>query len=91
MSTIVSISTAPGIGGIGIIRMSGEKTFEILGKIFKAKIPKKIEEIDGYTMKYGHIVEDDEIIDEVLVSFFVNRPKAIQQKICAKLIRMGEM
>ena len=35
MSTIVSISTAPGIGGIGIIRMSGEKSFEILEKIFE--------------------------------------------------------
>ena len=70
MSTIASISTAPGIGGIGIIRMSGEKTFEILGKIFKAKTPQKIEEIKGYTIKYGHIVEDDEIIDEVLVSYF---------------------
>ena len=70
MSTIVSISTAPGIGGIGIIRMSGEKTFEILGKIFKAKTPQKIEKIKGYTIKYGHIVENDEIIDEVLVSYF---------------------
>ena len=38
MSTIVSISTAPGIGGIGIIRMSGENCFEILDKIF---FPKK--------------------------------------------------
>ena len=70
MSTIASISTAPGIGGIGIIRMSGEKTFEILGKIFKAKTPQKIEEIKGYTIKYGHIVENSEIIDEVLVSYF---------------------
>ena len=70
MTTIASISTAPGIGGIGIIRMSGEKTFEILGKIFKAKTPQKIEEIKGYTIKYGHIIEDDEIIDEVLVSYF---------------------
>ena len=39
MSTIVSIATAPGIGGIGIIRMSGEKTFEIIEKIFKTKNP----------------------------------------------------
>lgn len=82
MSTIVSISTAPGIGGIGIIRMSGEKTFEILGKIFKAKIPKKIEEIDGYTMKYGHIVEDDEIIDEVLVSFFKSPKSYTTEDMC---------
>ena len=56
MSTIVSISTAPGIGGIGIIRMSGEKSFEILEKIFKPKKYQPIEEIKGYTMKYGEIV-----------------------------------
>ena len=37
MSTIVAISTAPGIGGIGIIRMSGENCFEVLEKIFKQK------------------------------------------------------
>ena len=70
MSTIASISTAPGIGGIGIIRMSGEKSFEILGKIFQPKTVQKIEDIKGYTIKYGHIVENEEIIDEVLVSYF---------------------
>ena len=70
MSTIASISTAPGIGGIGIIRMSGENTFNILGKIFKPKTNQKIEDIKGYTIKYGHIVEKNEIIDEVLVSYF---------------------
>ena len=70
MSTIVSISTAPGIGGIGIVRMSGENTFKILEKIFKPKKEQKIDEIKGYTIKYGHIVENDEIIDEVLVSYF---------------------
>ena len=62
--------------------MSGEKTFEILGKIFKAKIPRKIEEIDGYTMKYGHIVEDDEIIDEVLVSFFKSPKSYTTEDMC---------
>ena len=70
MSTIVSISTAPGIGGIGIIRMSGENTFKILDKIFKQKNPKNIDEIPGYTIKYGHIVDGEKYIDEVLVSFF---------------------
>ena len=43
MSTIAAISTAPGIGGIGIVRMSGEDCFEILNKIFKAKKPEKID------------------------------------------------
>jgi len=70
MSTIVSISTAPGIGGIGIIRMSGEKSFEVLDKIFVAKNKQNIDEIKGYTIKYGNIVENGNIIDEVLVSYF---------------------
>ncbi len=77
MSTIAAISTAPGIGGIGIIRMSGEECFEILNKIFKAKIPQEINEIKGYSMKYGNIIdpETDKIIDEVLVSYF-KKPKS---------------
>ena len=50
--------------------MSGEKTFEILAKMFIAKNPKDISEIPGYTMQYGNIVDDGKIIDEVLVSYF---------------------
>lgn len=70
MSTIAAISTAPGIGGIGIVRMSGEDSFKILNKIFKAKNKLDISSIKGYTIKYGYIINENEIIDEVLVSFF---------------------
>lgn len=72
MSTIAAISTAPGIGGIGIIRLSGEDTFKIIEKIFKQKRYENIEKIKGYSMKYGHIInpKTNEIIDEVIVSFF---------------------
>ena len=70
MSTIVAISTAPAIGGIGIIRMSGEKTFDILDKIFVQKNKQIIEEIKGNSIKYGHIVDEGKTIDEVLVSYF---------------------
>ena len=70
MSTIVAISTAPGIGGIGIIRMSGENCFDILEKIFKQKNAQNIDEIKAYSIKYRNIVDADEIIDEVLVSYF---------------------
>lgn len=70
MCTIAAISTAPGIGGIGIVRMSGEDAFLILNKIFKPKKDFDIEEVKGYTIKYGYIVKENEIIDEVLVSFF---------------------
>lgn len=70
MSTIVAISTAPGIGGIGIIRMSGEQCFDVLDKIFKQKNKQNIEDIKGYSIKYGVIMEENNIIDEVLVSYF---------------------
>ena len=82
MSTIVSISTAPGIGGIGIIRMSGEETFQIIEKIFKPIKPQKIEDIKGYTMKYGNIVENDEIVDEVLVSYFKSPKSYTTENMC---------
>ena len=50
--------------------MSGEKTFNILDKIFIQKSKTDIAKISGYTMKYGHIIQNNEIIDEVLVSYF---------------------
>ena len=50
--------------------MSGEKSFEILNKIFIAKNPKNISDIEGYTMQYGNIVNEGKTIDEVLVSYF---------------------
>ena len=59
-----------GIGGIGIVRMSGDKCFDVLNKIFKPKSEENIENIKGYTIKYGFIVENDKIVDEVLVSYF---------------------
>lgn len=50
--------------------MSGEKCLDVLNKIFVPKKQERVEDIKGYTIKYGHIVENDEIIDEVLVSYF---------------------
>ncbi len=50
--------------------MSGEKSFEILEKIFEPKKKQSIEEIKGYTIKYGNIVENGVVVDEVLVSYF---------------------
>lgn len=81
MSTIVAISTAPGNGGIGIVRMSGEDSFEILKKLFKPA--QKMDKIKGYTIKYGNIVDEKEnIIDEVLVSFFVEPKSYTAENMC---------
>jgi tRNA modification GTPase len=83
MDAIVAISTAPGIGGIGIIRMSGKDCFKVLDKIFKAKNPQEIENIKGYTIKYGHIInEKNEIIDEVLVSYFKAPKSYTSENMC---------
>ena len=62
--------------------MSGEKTFEILGKIFIAKYPKDISEIPGYTMQYGNIVDDGKVIDEVLVSYFKSPKSYTTEDMC---------
>ena len=82
VSTIVGVSTAPGIGGIGIIRMSGEDTFDILNKIFVPKKKQDIKEIKGYTIKYGNIVENNKIIDEVLVSYFKSPKSYTKENMC---------
>ena len=82
MSTIASISTAPGIGGIGIIRISGEEAFKIINKIFIPKNKQEIKNIKGYTIKYGHIVEKNEIIDEVLVSYFKSPKSYTTEDMC---------
>ncbi len=50
--------------------MSGENCFKVLDKIFEPKKKEEIEDIKGYRMKYGNIVADGEIVDEVLVSYF---------------------
>lgn len=66
--TIAAISTPRGEGGIGIVRLSGDKAFEITEKIFHAKSGKKISEMRNFSINYGHIYDDENLIDEVMVS-----------------------
>lgn len=63
--TIAAISTTLGVGAISIIRVSGNGAIKIVNKIFKGK---NLEKVETHTINYGHIVDKDEIIDEVLVS-----------------------
>lgn len=71
-----------GIGGIGIVRMSGNNCFDVLDRIFKPKNQEKIENIRGYTIKYGFIYENNEIIDEVLVSYFKSPKSYTTENMC---------
>lgn len=63
--TIAAISTALGVGAISIIRVSGPEAVKIVNKIFNGK---DLESVKSHTIHYGHIVENNEKIDEVLVS-----------------------
>ncbi len=71
METIAAISTAIGESGISIVRMSGNKSIEIANKIFKPHGKKSIKEAENRKFLYGHIVENNEILDEVLVVKFL--------------------
>lgn len=71
MSTIAAISTAQGQGGIGVIRVSGEQAFTIVDKIFKSVSGKKIIDIKGYTALFGHIYNNEEVLDEAVVLKYV--------------------
>ena len=63
--TIAAISTALGVGAISIIRVSGREAITLVNQIFKGKDLTKVE---SHTIHYGHIIDRDETIDEVLVT-----------------------
>lgn len=67
--TIAAIATAPGEGGIGIIRISGERSLQVAQEIFKSMSGKQIEEYKTRTLIYGNIIDNENVIDEVLVAY----------------------
>src|SRR5574344_2450951 len=68
---ICAVSTAPGVGGIAVIRVSGENAFAVCDTIFKpftAGI--SVDMMAAKTVRFGQILEADEVIDEVLLTVF---------------------
>lgn len=65
--TIVALSTPPGEGAIGVIRLSGKDAISIADKIFKGK---KLQEQASHTLHFGKLTDGDKIIDEAVVSLF---------------------
>lgn len=65
--TIVALATPPGIGAIGVIRLSGSKAVEVTDKIFKGK---KLANQPSHTLHFGKIADGDKILDEVVVSLY---------------------
>ena len=65
IDTICAISTALGVGAISIVRISGKDAIKIVNSIFKGK---DLTKVDSHTINYGFIIDNEEILDEVLVS-----------------------
>jgi tRNA modification GTPase len=65
--TIVAIATPPGIGAIGVLRISGEKAIQIVNDLFPSK---DLMLLPSHTLHVGNIVNNGSIIDEVVVSLF---------------------
>ena len=81
--TIAAISTPKGEGGIAIIRISGDKSFEILDKIFKPKNPNK--DLGFYQFNYGFIHDGEKVIDESMVV----RMKAPKTYTCEDVVEIN--
>lgn len=65
--TIAAIATAMSSSGIGIVRISGEDAVLVADRIFEMKNHKKLSEMPTHSIHYGHIHDEDEVIDEVMV------------------------
>ena len=66
--TIVALATPAGVGAIGVIRVSGKEAIKIANKVFKGA---DLEKQKSHTIHFGTIRDDNEILDEVLVSLFI--------------------
>ncbi len=69
-NTIAAIATPRGMGGIGIIRISGKEAKNVADKIFVSMSGKLLSNTPGYTARYGRIIENNEIIDDVIALVF---------------------
>lgn len=67
--TIAAISTATGEAGIGIVRMSGEKSFDIAKEVFRNFKKEQVNKFENRKMNYGYIFNNEEMIDEVLMVY----------------------
>lgn len=73
--TIAAISTAPSAGGIGIVRISGEKARAVADKVFKSKSGKTVKQTAGYHALYGRVFDGHEPVDEAIALVFAS-PKS---------------
>ena len=102
--TIIALATPSGVGAIAVLRLSGPEALSISNTLFKSIHDKQLIDQPTHTLHLGHIVDQDRVLDEVLISLFKN-PKSytgedvveischgssfIQQEILQLFVRMG--
>lgn len=70
METVCAISTPLAVGGISVIRISGEKAIEIAASVFQPISCESVERMQGYTCCYGKIISDGEVLDDGILTVF---------------------
>ena len=70
LSTIAAVSTPNAVGGIAVIRISGEKALEVADRIFTSVNGKKAADMDGYTCAYGYAHDGEERLDDCILTVF---------------------
>jgi tRNA modification GTPase len=70
MSTIAAVSTPNAVGGLAVIRISGDKAIEIAEAVFRPVGGKKVSDMKGYTCAYGDAYDGDEHIDDCILTVF---------------------
>ena len=70
-TTIAAIATAPGAGGIAVVRLSGPESYAVAARVFRPANPnKRVEDAKGYTALFGKFLEGEDAFDEGVALFF---------------------
>ena len=84
-TTIAAIATAPGAGGIAVVRLSGPESYAVAARVFRPANPnKKVADAKGYTALFGSFVEGDDAFDEGVALFF-REPHSYTGEDCAEI------
>ena len=88
--TIVALSTPPGEGGLGVVRLSGPRALEIAEKIFTARSGLKVRDQKSFTASYGQVILEGKAVDEALL-LLMRAPKSYTRENVVEISSHGSM
>lgn len=87
--TIAAVATGSAAGGIGVIRISGEKAIEIADKVFKAQDGSLLSDLKGYRAKFGNIVSEGKMLDNAVALVFRAPKSYTGENVCELSVHGG--